>query len=293
MSLYSGFFWCACGPKERTNQCRALEIPETRKRNSPMSGVAVWCVGIWVGVFVCVWASPPHHRGWLRLWEEGESCAECDRSRCPVVSSSCPAGLVLDRCGCCEHCGNAEGQWCDLNSSQEFYGRCGTGLLCQRRATWARGQQGEPEPRCVCESQSPVCGSDGQTHRNLCQLREAASPRISRAPRDTQNYTGYDIVFACEVTAYPLPNVGWKMKDSEDFLPGDDPRISVQARGGPERYTVSTWLQIHGLRLSDAEVYFCIAHNRLGEVSASARLSVLRNVDRDIGSGLFYEISAS
>ena len=50
-----------------------------------------------------------------------------------------------------------------------------------------------------------------------------------------------------------------------------------QARGGPQRYTVSTWLQIHGLRKLDAGIYICISHNALGEASASARLSVLRN----------------
>lgn len=51
---------------------------------------------------------------------------------------------------------------------------------------------------------------------------------------------------------------------------------SSQARGGPQRYTVSTWLQIQNLHLSDAGIYSCISHNALGETSASARLTVLR-----------------
>uniref|UniRef100_A0AAR2J9U4 Kazal-type serine peptidase inhibitor domain 3 n=1 Tax=Pygocentrus nattereri TaxID=42514 RepID=A0AAR2J9U4_PYGNA len=221
------------------------------------------------------------------------SCGECDRSRCPAAPPGCPAGLVRDRCGCCEHCGNAEGQWCDFNSSQEFYGRCGDLLHCQKRPSQARFQWGDPEPRCVCESQGAVCGSDGQTYPNLCQLREAvftnkvaseskyrvgvsnkvATPRISRAPRNSQSYTGHDIVFGCEVTAYPLPRVGWKKKGRDSFLPGDDPHIS--ARGGPQPYTVSTWLQIHGLRKLDAGIYVCISHNALGEASASAHLVTL------------------
>ncbi|XP_049319593.1 kazal-type serine protease inhibitor domain-containing protein 1-like [Astyanax mexicanus] len=273
--------------------------------SSHMFRFAVWWMGVWVGVCVCLsWAVPPQHRGWLRLWEEGESCGECDRSRCPVVPSGCPAGLVRDRCGCCEHCGNAEGQWCDLDRSQEFYGRCGDGLRCQRRPSRARGLGAEPEPRCVCKSRGVVCGSDGWTYPNLCQLREASSkletmlyqtapgpcsaaPRIIRDPKNSKNYTGHDIVFGCEVMAYPLPNVGWKKKDSDHFLPGDDPHISVQVRGGPQRYTVSTWLQIHGLRQSDAGIYICIFHNALGEKSASAHLSVISNEIRNIPNGLY------
>ena len=47
-------------------------------------------------------------------------------------------------------------------------------------------------------------------------------------------------------------------------------------RGGPQRYSVSTWLQIEGLQLSDAGVYSCISQNALGETSATGMLTVLR-----------------
>ncbi|XP_036398088.1 kazal-type serine protease inhibitor domain-containing protein 1-like [Megalops cyprinoides] len=257
----------------------------------------------WVGCLLCVCVSlcfhpclgvPPQHRGWLRLWEEGEGCGECERDRCPPAPPSCPAGLVKDSCGCCEQCGNAEGQPCDPDGAQAFYGHCGEGLRCQRQRRRARVAD-DPEPKCVCLSQGPVCGSDRRTYPNLCRLQEVANqkdptlrlagdgpcysvPRISRAPKDMINHTGNDIVFSCEVSAFPLPNLSWKKQGSDNFLPGDDPHISVQARGGPERYTVSTWLQIEGLRLSDAGVYSCISHNALGETTASARLTVLRQV---------------
>ncbi|KAM7403857.1 hypothetical protein PAMA_004333 [Pampus argenteus] len=237
---------------------------------------------------------PPQHRGWLRLWEEGEGCRECDQHLCPPVSNDCPAGWVQDDCGCCEQCANVEGQECDPDGAQKFYGRCGDGLVCQRKIS-KRGHMDQPEPTCVCQDQSSVCGSDGWTYPNVCQLREAASrrnttlkltgrgpcysaPRILRGPTDLSNYTGNDIVFGCEVSSYPLPNLYWKKKGSVNYLPGDDPHISVQTRGGPQRYTVSTWLQIQGLHVSDAGVYSCISHNALGETSASAQLTVLRHV---------------
>ncbi|KAM9842972.1 kazal-type serine protease inhibitor domain-containing protein 1-like [Aulostomus maculatus] len=245
-------------------------------------------------ICACVHSSlglPPQHRGWLRLWEEGEGCRECELHLCPPVVDDCPAGRVHDDCGCCEQCANVEGQQCDPDRAQNFYGRCGEGLLCQKKKPKG-GHQAQPEPTCVCKDQGSVCGSDGWTYPNLCQLREAAShrnmtvklsgrgpchsaPRIIRGPRDLSNYTGNDIVFGCEVSAYPLPNVNWRKQGSSGHLPGDDPHISVQIRGGPQRYTISSWLQIEGLRVSHAGVYSCISHNALGETSASAQLTVV------------------
>ncbi|XP_056151333.1 kazal-type serine protease inhibitor domain-containing protein 1-like [Lampris incognitus] len=262
----------------------------------------------WLGLLVCICldvcvraaqAVPPQHRGWLRLWEEGEGCGVCHRQLCPPVHDGCPAGRVKDNCGCCEQCANAEGQQCDPDGAQRFYGSCGEGLVCQRKMM-RRGRRGDegvdPEPTCVCRDKGPVCGSNGWTYPNPCQLREAASrgramlelsghgpcysaPRIVRGPKDLSNYTGNDIVFGCEVSAYPLPRLTWRKKGRNYFLPGDDAHISVQTRGGPQRYTVSTWLQIEGLHLTDAGVYSCISHNAVGETSASAQLTVLRQAE--------------
>ncbi|XP_029350170.1 kazal-type serine protease inhibitor domain-containing protein 1-like [Echeneis naucrates] len=251
---------------------------------------------LFVCIYVIVWLHtscglPPQHRGWLRLWEEGEDCGECDRSLCPSVPEDCPAGMVQDNCGCCEQCANVEGQQCDPDGAQKFYGRCGDGLVCQRKIP-KREQRAEPEPTCVCQDKGFVCGSDGWTYPNVCQMREAgnrrnttlkltgrgpcySAPRILQGPRNRSNYIGNDIVFGCEVSAYPLPNLHWKKMGSDHFLPGDDPHISVQVRGGPRRYTISTWLQIAGIHTSDAGVYSCISQNALGETSASAQLTVL------------------
>lgn len=117
---------------------------------------------------------PPQHRGWLRLWEEGDGCKDCHRHLCPRLPNNCPAGQVQDYCGCCEQCANVEGQKCDPDGVQQFYGRCGEGLLCQKKIP-KMDHRTEPEPTCVCQEKGSVCGSDGWTYPNMCQLREAAS----------------------------------------------------------------------------------------------------------------------
>lgn len=117
---------------------------------------------------------PPQHRGWLRLWEEGEGCRECIQRLCPPVPGECPAGRVQDHCGCCEQCANVEGQQCDPDGAQKFYGNCGEGLICQRKMPKG-GHKAAPEPTCVCQEKGPVCSSDGWTYQNVCQMREAGS----------------------------------------------------------------------------------------------------------------------
>lgn len=118
---------------------------------------------------------PAQHHGWLRLWEEDEGCGTCNQRLCPPAPVRCPAGRLKDDCGCCERCANVEGQRCDPDPAQRLYGRCGEGLVCQRKAI--KGGRQEPEPTCVCQEQDPVCGSDGWTHQNVCQMREAGVRR--------------------------------------------------------------------------------------------------------------------
>ncbi|GCB77549.1 hypothetical protein scyTo_0019295 [Scyliorhinus torazame] len=231
-----------------------------------------------------------YHRGWLRLLQEGDGCGVCQPELCPEISG-CLAGTVLDACDCCPECGNAEGQICDLDNTSHFYGRCGEDLNCLLDINAAF--LGEiPEPQCTCRSQESMCGSNGKTYNNICRFKEVfhsnresnlsithrgpceTVPWITTPPRDVHNVTGNDIIFGCEVSAYPMALVEWRKKGTDNFLPGDDAHISIQARGGPERYGITGWLQIQGLKKSDEGIYTCYTRNKYGEAFASASLSV-------------------
>ncbi|XP_059589435.1 kazal-type serine protease inhibitor domain-containing protein 1-like isoform X1 [Alligator mississippiensis] len=230
-----------------------------------------------------------HHRGWLRLLREGDSCGKCNLELCSKPTN-CPAGTVLDQCGCCLECGNVEGQICDLDYGNHFYGQCGENLECRLDADEAKFGE-VPEPQCVCKFQESICGPEGKTYENICQFGEAYSKRgnitmkhngpcesapvISLPPQDVENFTGNDIIFGCEVSAYPIPHLEWKKKGNKMFLPGDDAHISVQARGGPQKNGVTGWLQIQGLKKSDEGVYICHTKNKYGTTYASARLKVI------------------
>nr|XP_014030312.1 unnamed protein product [Salmo salar]XP_014030313.1 unnamed protein product [Salmo salar] len=83
------------------------------------------------------------------------------------------------------------------------------------------------------------------------------------------------MVFLCEVFAFPMAMIEWKKDGRDIILPGDDPHISVQSRGGPLKYELSSWLQIEKAGLADAGTYRCVARNELGSISAMAVLGVL------------------
>uniref|UniRef100_A0A3Q3XKK3 Uncharacterized protein n=1 Tax=Mola mola TaxID=94237 RepID=A0A3Q3XKK3_MOLML len=222
-----------------------------------------------------------------------QACGACEPDLCPE-NRGCRAGLVLDSCGCCMECGNLEGQACDPGNRSVFYGLCGTGLRCQADPAPAGrgGGEGDEEAEvCVCEEQEPVCGSDDVTYLNMCQFREAAQrsartrsdplpvslsvPVIKVPPLSQVNGTGSSLVFLCEVFAFPMALVEWRKEGRDVVLPGDDPHISVQSRGGPLKFELTSWLQIEGAEPEDSGTYRCIAHNNLGSVSASAVLGIL------------------
>nr|XP_057922452.1 serine protease HTRA1B isoform X2 [Doryrhamphus excisus] len=104
-------------------------------------------------------------------------CPEtCDKSRCPPSPAGCPAGTALDACDCCPACAAGEGEPCDAQRE------CAEELTC----TLSDGVEATTTVRrrakaglCACASREPVCGSDGVTYANVCQLR-----RVSKRAAD-------------------------------------------------------------------------------------------------------------
>uniref|UniRef100_A0A3Q1B4N5 HtrA serine peptidase 3 n=1 Tax=Amphiprion ocellaris TaxID=80972 RepID=A0A3Q1B4N5_AMPOC len=112
----------------------------------------------------------------------------CDVSTCP--SPSCPSGYVPDRCNCCLVCAQGEGEPCGRKDDLP----CGDGLECKHPAG-KRLSKGF----CQCRFSHEVCGSDGKTYGNVCQLKATSRKALQQGlPGVTQSQKG-----PCETSAGP------------------------------------------------------------------------------------------
>jgi len=239
---------------------------------------------------------------WLAMAQERPAdCGPCDRSKCEV-NSVCPAGLVIDNCGCCEVCAKQEFELCDhprvYTAQGVYHGKCGSNLECKLRDDL---QPGDPqEAICICMRDETVCGTDDKTYENICQLSASAvkqatkisvknkgpcqaKPEIVGKPENAKDKVGENVALICEATGYPIPAIEWtwtRVDGKVEFLPSDDLHVSVNMRGGPEKWQVTGWLQIMEMEKKHEGDYTCVAQNLHGMAKATARVKVIEEDEK-------------
>ncbi|KAK7918732.1 hypothetical protein WMY93_010016 [Mugilogobius chulae] len=100
-------------------------------------------------------------------------CPEkCDKSACAPLPEGCARAEALDKCSCCPVCASGEGEACAADSDCAESMRCEvpSGAVQVSATVRRRGTLGT----CVCASPEEVCGSDGETYRNICELKRAS-----------------------------------------------------------------------------------------------------------------------
>uniref|UniRef100_W5N070 Insulin-like growth factor binding protein 7 n=1 Tax=Lepisosteus oculatus TaxID=7918 RepID=W5N070_LEPOC len=224
-------------------------------------------------------------------------CAPCQPSLCaPLPAGGCELGTVQDSCGCCAVCAAGQGDPCGGRGSSSR--RCAAGMECVKSGKGRKGETGV----CACKGAHEVCGTDGVTYKNSCDLGAASkkavsmkqpeikvlnkgkcekAPVIVTPPKEIWNVTGAQVYLSCEAIGIPTPVLTWKKivttskgQEKMELLPGDRDNLAIQTRGGPEKHEVTGWVLISPLTKMDAGEYECHAANSKGETSAVGRINV-------------------
>lgn len=227
-----------------------------------------------------------------------KDCLSCNPEECQKPND-CIAGIVKDSCGCCDVCGKAEYELCDhpqVNTPFK-YGRCGDDLECRIRADLENVER--VEAICYCRTEGSLCGTNNVTYDSMCQLKAAqvitssrigvgrdgpcnSAPLIVNGPENVKNTTGSNIAIMCEAKGFPIPTIEWtftRVDGQTIFLPSDDLHISVNLRGGPNKWHITGWLQVVDLEKTHEGDYTCVAQNEFGLTKAAARVNVVVNED--------------
>lgn len=118
--------------------------------------------------------------------------------------------------------------------------------------------------------------------------RETVLSLLLRIPTEPRRYINTFYLYSSKTMYWYITHMCYMRTDhyhralkknvySHSFTDTDGGFICVylQASGGPRRFELTGWLQLHKVGPDDAGVYTCAARNTFGETSASARLRVI------------------
>ena len=102
------------------------------------------------------------------------------------------------------------------------------------------------------------------------------APTIVVRPNDQTVVAGNSVTFICQALAYPHHNVAWLFNNSVSLLSTNDtsdtPKYSINRdQSSPQQFGSLT---VNNVQYEDRGLYQCTAVNNLGNVSASATLTV-------------------